>query len=167
MLQGYVGKVVELKMIDAVGTSIHHGSADDMVLNTTLDVLSAITCGGCNFWGENHILLYLNVFKHCLYAGREFQGEHGVTEMLHPPNISDFSDENNRQLVMNFVSVLFNTQVKALKHDGHICTFINFMLALLLQHNEALKGISGEENMITVSLIQAADVLFIIPDTLK
>ena len=138
MLQGYVGKVVELKMIDAVGTSIHHGSADDMVLNTTLDVLSAITCGGCNFWGENHILLYLNVFKHCLYAGREFQGEHGVTEMLHPPNISDFSDENNRQLVMNFVSVLFNTQVKAIKHDGHPCTFINVMIALLLQHNESL-----------------------------
>ena len=49
MLQGYVGKVVELKMIDAVGTSIHHGSADDMVLNTTLDVLSAISCDGCNF----------------------------------------------------------------------------------------------------------------------
>ena len=49
MLQGYVGKVVGLKMIDAVGTSIHHGSADNMVLNTTLDVLSAITCGGCNF----------------------------------------------------------------------------------------------------------------------
>ena len=49
MLQVYVGNVVGLKMIDAVVTSIHHGSADDMVLNTTLDVLSAITCGGCNF----------------------------------------------------------------------------------------------------------------------
>ena len=73
--------------------------------------------------------------------------------MLHPPNISDFSDENNRQLVMNFVSVLFNTQVKALKHDGHICTFINVMLASLLQHNNDLKIISGEANIITVALL--------------
>ena len=36
------------KMSDTVGTSIYRGSADDMVLNTTLDVLSAITCGGWN-----------------------------------------------------------------------------------------------------------------------
>ena len=64
MLQGYVGKVVGLKMIDAVGTPIHRGSANDMVMNTTLDVLSDATCDGCNFQGKNHILLYLNVFKH-------------------------------------------------------------------------------------------------------
>ena len=64
MLQGYVGNVAGLKIIDAVGTSIHSGSADDMVMNPILNVLSAITCGGCNFQGENHILLYLNVFKH-------------------------------------------------------------------------------------------------------
>ena len=63
MLQGYVGNAVGLKSIDAVGTSIHSGSADDMVLNPTLNVLSAITCGGCNFQVDNHILLYLDVFK--------------------------------------------------------------------------------------------------------
>ena len=63
MLQVYVGNVVGLKMIDAVVTSIHSGSAYDMVQNPSLNVLSAITCGGCNFQGENHILLYLNVFK--------------------------------------------------------------------------------------------------------
>ena len=60
MLQGCVGKVVGLKMIDAVGTPIHRGSANDMVLNITINVLSAITCGGFNFQGENHILLYMN-----------------------------------------------------------------------------------------------------------
>ena len=97
----------------------------------------------------------------------ELQGERDVMEMIYPPNISAFVDYNNFQIVMKFASVLFNTKVKALKHDGHICTFRNVTLALILQHNEALKGISGEENMITVSLIQAADVLFIIPDTLK
>ena len=73
-------------------------------------------------------------------------------EMLYPPNISAFADYNNRQLVMNFASVLFTTQVKALKHDRHFFTFRNFMLESLLQHNKALKFISGEANMITVAL---------------
>ena len=39
------------KRIDAVGMSICRGSADDMVLNPTLDVLSTITRGGFNFRG--------------------------------------------------------------------------------------------------------------------
>ena len=63
MIQGCVGMVDEFKMSDVIGISINHSSADDMVLNPTLDVLSAITRGGSNFWGENRILLYLNVFK--------------------------------------------------------------------------------------------------------
>ena len=50
----------DLKRGVAVGKSIRRGSAYDMVLNPTLDVLSAITCGIWNFRGENHILLYLN-----------------------------------------------------------------------------------------------------------
>ena len=57
-----------LKRSDAVGTSICHGSADDMVLNSAINVLSAITRGGLNLRGENRILLDLNVFKHCLYV---------------------------------------------------------------------------------------------------
>ena len=64
MFQRYVGNLVGLKMFDAVVMSIYSGSADDMVLNPNLNVLSAITCGGFNFQGENHILLYMNVFKH-------------------------------------------------------------------------------------------------------
>ena len=48
------------KIIGAVGMSICRGSADDMVLNPTLDVLSDITRGGWNFQGEKRILLYLN-----------------------------------------------------------------------------------------------------------
>ena len=67
----------------------------------------------------------------------------------------------------NFSSVPFNTQVKAVKHDGHICTFGNVILASLLQHNRAPKVLTGEANMITVALLQAADVLGISSDTLK
>ena len=73
------------------------------------------------------------------------QGERDVTEMIYPPNISDFVDDNNRQIVTNFSSVVFSTQVKALKHDVHIYTFINFMPDLILQHNESLKGVSLEK----------------------
>ena len=58
------------KSIDSVGTSIGCSSADDMVLNPTLDFLSDITSGGCNLRGEKCILLYLNVFKHfCIKEG--------------------------------------------------------------------------------------------------
>ena len=132
MIQGYVGMVDGFKRSDAVGISILCGYAYDMVLNPTIDVLSAITSGGWNFQLDNRILLYLNVFKNYLYEGREFQGARDVTAMVYPPNISVFFDKKNCQIVMKFVSVMFNTQVKALKHDGHLCTFRNFMLDLLL-----------------------------------
>ena len=45
-LQDCVGKVGAFKSTDAVGISIHCGSADDMVLNTTLNVFSSIPRGG-------------------------------------------------------------------------------------------------------------------------
>ena len=48
MLQGCVGMVERFKRSDALGTSIRRGSADDMVLNITLGVLSAITRVGWN-----------------------------------------------------------------------------------------------------------------------
>ena len=81
------------------------------------------------------------------------QGEYVLTAMIFPPNISAFVDKNSHQIVKDFVILLFNTQVKALKHDGHICTFGTGMISLLLQHNKALKIIAGEEKMITVPLI--------------
>ena len=59
------------KRSDVVGTSFCRVSADDMVLNPIIDVLSIITHGGCNLRGENHIIIYTNL-KHCLYSGREF-----------------------------------------------------------------------------------------------
>ena len=93
-----------------------------------------------------------------MYTGRALKGAHDVTKMIHPPNISAFVDENNREIVTDFESVLFNTQVKVLKHYVHICTFRNVILALLLHHNKDLKGISGEANMIIVELLQAADL---------
>ena len=68
-------------------------------------------------------------------AGRAFQGARDTTAMIYCLNISEFVDENNHQIVKNFASVLFNTQVKSLKHDGNLSTFINVMLASLLQHN--------------------------------
>ena len=45
-----------------------------MVMNPNIDVLSVITRGGWNLQGENHIILFLNVFKHLFYSGREFKG---------------------------------------------------------------------------------------------
>ena len=49
IIQGCVGKLGRFKRSDAAGTSIFHGSSEDMVLNQALDVLSFITCGGWNF----------------------------------------------------------------------------------------------------------------------
>ena len=72
MLQGCAGKMDWFETIDTVGTSVCHGYADDMVLNTTLDILSAITHGVCNLQEENRILHYMNVLKRCLYVGRSF-----------------------------------------------------------------------------------------------
>ena len=85
----------------------------------------------------------MNFFKHCVYAGRAFQGEHGAMSIIYPPNISDFVDDKNRQIVTNFVSVLFNNQVNSLKHDGNICTFRTGVLASLLNHKKYLKIIAG------------------------
>ena len=73
------------------------------------------------------------------------KGSCDVTPSIYPSNISAFVDYKNRQIVKNFASVLFNTQVKVLKYNGHLCTFINVMLSLLLKHNEYLKGIEVEE----------------------
>ena len=117
MLQVCVGMVNEFKISDAVGMSILHGYADDMVLNPNLDILYDIPHGGWNFRGENRILLYLNFFNHCLYSGRALQGSHDVTTMIYPPNISAFFEENNRQIVTNFIILMFNTKMKALNHD--------------------------------------------------
>ena len=139
MLQGCVGKVGKFKRSDVIGTSICSGSVDNMVLNPTVDVFSAITSGGWYLREDNCILLYLNAFKHCLYAERELQVARDAEASIYPPNISDFLDDNNRQIVTNLASVLLNTQVKELKHDGHFRTFINIMLALLLYHNGFLK----------------------------
>ena len=55
--------------------------------------------------------------------------------MIYPPKISAFVDENKFQIVKNFVSVLLNTQLKALKHDGNLFIFVYIMLASLLQDN--------------------------------
>ena len=58
MIQGCVVMVDGFKRSDVVGASIFHGSADNMVLNPTLDFLSGITLGGWNIQGENRILIY-------------------------------------------------------------------------------------------------------------
>ena len=87
--------------------------------------------------------------------------------MIYPHSISAFVDNNNRQIVTNFASVTFNTQVKELKHDGNLCTFRNVLLSLLLQNKESLKGLSVEANMVTVVLLQCEYILFISSNTLK
>ena len=73
--------------------------------------------------------------------------------MIYPPNISVFVDDNKSQIVTNFASVIFNNQVKALKYDYHIYTFITVVLASIFQHNEALKVIIIEANIITDTLL--------------
>ena len=153
MLRVCVGKLCGFKRIDSVGTSIRCSSADDMVFNSTLGVLSDITCGGCNLRGEKCILLYLNVFKYFLYTVRALQGERDLTEMIYPTNILNFVYDNNRQIVTNFSSVLFNTKVKLLKHDGHLCTFRIVFLDSLLQHTGYFEIIAVEANMITIALL--------------
>ena len=50
----------------------------------------------------------------------------------------------------NFSIVLFNTQLKSLRHDGNLYTFINVMLPSLLHNNEALKVFGGEAHMMSV-----------------
>ena len=96
-----------------------------------------------------------------MHAGRALQESRDITAIIYPLNILSFVDENNPQIVKNFTSELFNTQVKALKYYGHIFTYRNFMLALLLQHAKALKGLAGQASMSTVALLQAEGVLFI------
>ena len=78
-----------------------------------------------------------------------------VMVIIYTPKISAFVYDNNRQIVTNFVIVTFNTKVKAIKQDGHICNFIIVMFVFLLQNKKSFKGISGEANMITVAFIQA------------
>ena len=88
-------------------------------------------------------------------------------EIIYTTNISAFVDEKKLQIVKCFASVVLITQVKALRHEVNICTFINVIIVSLINHNKALNGKSGEENMITVALLQATDVFSIISDTLK
>ena len=73
--------------------------------------------------------------------------------MIYPLNILAFVDDKNRKIVTNFACVLFNTQMKALKHDDHTFTLKTGMLTFLLHHKKALECISGEANMITVPLL--------------
>ena len=70
-------------------------------------------------------------------------GARGVMAITYTTNISDFVDDKNLQILTNFTSKIFNTQVKALMHDGYIFTLINVMLASLLRHNKHLKDVSG------------------------
>ena len=93
IIQGCVEKVNVFKCFDEVGTPILNDSTYYIVLNTTLDFLSFTTHGSCNFRGESHILLYLKIFKHGLYAGRELQRARNVTEMIYPHIILSFFDK--------------------------------------------------------------------------
>ena len=86
------------------------------------------------------------------------QVEHDVKVIIYPPKISALFDENNRQIVTNFASVIFNTQVKVLRNDDNLFTFINVILASLLQHKKSFKGVALLENRITVILLHAADL---------
>ena len=87
MVQVFFGKLDGFKCIDVVGTSIRCGSADDMVLNPTIDIFSGITCDSCNVQGEKQILLYLNVCKRGFYALSSLQGARDLMTIIYPTNI--------------------------------------------------------------------------------
>ena len=55
-----------------------------------------------------------------MYSGRELQEAQDVTAMVYTYTISAFFNKNIRQRVTHFASFLFNTQLKAIQHDGHI-----------------------------------------------
>ena len=88
------------------------------------------------------------------------QGERDVTEMLYPTSVSAFVYKKNHQIATKYSSILFNNQVKALRHDVHICTFRKFMLASLMNNNEDMKLLEGEANMMKVTLLKSADFLY-------
>ena len=44
--------------------------------------------------------------------------------MVYTTKISAFVDENNLKTSKKFASVVLKTQVKALRHDVHLCTLI-------------------------------------------
>ena len=71
-------------------------------------------------------------------------------ENLYPNIKSAFVDKNYRQSVTNFSSVLFNTNVKSKNHDDHILTFQNGTLHPIFNHNEYMKFLMRERNMIKV-----------------
>ena len=77
------------------------------------------------------------------------------------------SNNNNNNIVTNFASVLFNTQVKALRHDGHISIFRNFMFYSILHNNKSIKGVTGDNKIITVAFGSICRCFCIILDILK
>ena len=70
--------------------------------------------------------------------------------MMYPTSIYYFVDDKNHQILINFVSVLFNTEVNSLRHYDHISTFRNVMLTLILHNNKYLRSVVLDSNMITV-----------------
>ena len=132
ILQGFVAKMSKFKSSDTVGMSIRCGSEEDIVLNPTFNLFSSIIHGGWKLLRENYILLYLNLFKYFLHGVRVLQGAFDMMVMIYPPNISAHLNYNNLLIVTNLARLLFNTQVKALRHDFHFSIFINIMFSTLL-----------------------------------
>ena len=52
--------------------------------------------------------------------------------MIYPTSISAFFDDENLQILTNFVIVIFNTQVNSFRHDDNLSKFINAILASLI-----------------------------------
>ena len=47
-------------------------------------------------------MLYLNYFKHFLYAGRKFKGNLVVMEMIYPPGLYAFVDKTTFKELQTF-----------------------------------------------------------------
>ena len=57
--------------------------------------------------------------------------------------------------------------MKALRYDIHIYAFKSAILASLMHHNEALKGLAVKSNMMKVPLLHNSYLFSIISDHLK
>ena len=87
--------------------------------------------------------------------------------MIYPTRIYGFCDKNNWLIVIYLSSVIFKNKVREIRHDGNISKFRKFIPDPLINNNEDPKRIFWETDAITVELLQAENLFFIISYTLK
>ena len=116
--QGCVGRLGGFKRSDTLGMLICCGYADNVVLNLDFDFFCH-HLWRLEFTRREPHTTSPEFFNDLLRVERALKVARYLMAMIYPPNISLFVENKNLQIVMKISSVLFNTQVKALKHDGY------------------------------------------------